>query len=72
MELIILILGNMVIMKKLSVFMPCYNVENYIADTIESVLTQTFRDFELIIVDDGSKDGTVSVVENYEIGRAHV
>ena len=41
-----------------SVIMPAYNVEPYIGDAIRSALAQTFTDFELIVVDDGSKDGT--------------
>lgn len=47
---------------KISVVMPVYNGEAYIGDAIESVLNQTFRDFELIIIDDGSTDATVSVI----------
>ncbi|MBA2746675.1 MAG: glycosyltransferase, partial [Flavisolibacter sp.] len=39
---------------KLSVLMPAFNAEKYIGEAIESVLTQTFVDFELIIVNDGS------------------
>ena len=42
----------------ISVIMPAYNVENYITRSVESVLTQTYGDFELIVVDDGSADGT--------------
>lgn len=48
-----------------SVIMPAYNSEKYIGKSIESVLAQDYGKFELIIVDDGSKDGTKSIVEQY-------
>jgi len=50
-----------------SVVMPVYNVEAYLADSIESVLRQSFNDFELIIVDDGSKDSSKSIAQMYAI-----
>jgi glycosyltransferase involved in cell wall biosynthesis len=49
-----------------SVLMTAYNRERYIADAIESVLASTLKDFELIIVDDGSSDKTVSIARDYE------
>ncbi|MEO8769675.1 MAG: glycosyltransferase family 2 protein [Ferruginibacter sp.] len=49
-----------------SVLMTCYNREAYIANAIESVLNSTFTDFELIIVDDGSKDNSVAILRSYE------
>lgn len=48
-----------------SVIMPAYNYEKYIGKSIESVLAQDYEKFELIIVDDGSEDGTKSIVEQY-------
>jgi len=45
-----------------SVFMPAYNVERYVADAVNSILAQTFSDFELIVVDDGSSDRTLEVL----------
>ncbi len=48
-----------------SVLMTAYNREDFIVDAIESVLASTFKDFELIIVDDCSKDSTVSIAEKY-------
>ncbi len=52
-------------MPKVSVITPTYNVEPYIAQCIESVLVQTLEDWELILVDDASTDGTVAVIERY-------
>ena len=50
-------------MPAVSIIMPAYNVEPYVGDAIRSALAQTFTDFELIVVDDGSKDGTADVVK---------
>ncbi len=49
----------------ISVIMPVYNVERYLATSIESVLNQTFEKFELILVDDGSPDGSPSTCDAY-------
>lgn len=48
-----------------SVLMTAYNREVFIAEAIESVLASTYIDFELIIVDDGSKDATVKIAQSY-------
>ncbi|HVG42676.1 MAG TPA: glycosyltransferase family A protein, partial [Chitinophagaceae bacterium] len=48
-----------------SVLMTAYNRENYIGDAIESALASTYKNLELLIVDDGSKDNTVSIAMNY-------
>ncbi|MCR4030941.1 MULTISPECIES: glycosyltransferase family 2 protein [Flavobacterium] len=52
-------------MPKVSVLMPVYNCELYIKDAIESILNQTFVDFELIIIDDCSTDLTLSIIKSY-------
>ena len=52
-------------MPKVSVVMASYNHEKYVAETIESVLTQTYQDFEFIITDDGSPDETVEVIKKF-------
>lgn len=52
-----------------SVIMPAYNSEKYIAEAIDSILGQTFRDFELIIIDDCCKDRTAEIVKGYQDDR---
>ena len=52
-------------MEKVSVIMPIYNVEKYLSESIESVLNQTYSNFELILVEDGSPDGCASIVDAY-------
>ena len=51
---------------KFSIITVCYNSAVTIEDTIQSVLNQTFTDFEYIVVDGGSKDGTVAILEKYK------
>jgi glycosyltransferase involved in cell wall biosynthesis len=49
----------------ISVILPVYNQEKYVAETIESVLSQTFADFELLLHDDGSTDGSAAIIHAY-------
>jgi glycosyltransferase involved in cell wall biosynthesis len=53
----------------ISVLMPAFNVEKYIGDSMESILSQTFTDFEFIVMDDGSSDATVEIIEKYSDPR---
>lgn len=50
---------------KISLIIPVYNVEKYIHKTLESVLAQTFTDYEVIMINDGSTDGSLAVLEEY-------
>lgn len=54
---------------KVSVVMTAYNSEKYIAETIKSILEQTYVDYELIIVDDGSTDSTVDIINSFSDNR---
>lgn len=56
-------------MPKASIIIPAYNAEEYIAETIQSILEQSFKDFELIIVDDGSTDGTAATIQTFDDPR---
>lgn len=51
---------------KLSIITVTYNSEKTLRDTIESVLSQTYTDYEYIIVDGASKDNTINIVKEYE------
>lgn len=58
-------------MPKASIIIPAFNSQDYIAETIESILQQSFSDFEIIIVDDGSTDGTADVIATFDDTRIH-
>jgi glycosyltransferase involved in cell wall biosynthesis len=50
---------------RFSVLLPVYNRENYVRQAVDSVLNQTFRDFELLVIDDGSTDRSVEILKSY-------
>lgn len=52
-------------MAEISIIIPAYNAEAFLAQTIESVLAQTYRAWELVILDDGSQDGTLALAQQY-------
>ncbi len=53
----------------ISVCMPVYNASRYLRDCIDSILSQSFTDFELLIVDDGSTDDSVEIIRSYSDSR---
>lgn len=59
-------------MKLVSVIVPVYNVEDYIADTVQCVLDQTYPHFELILVDDGSPDRSVEICQQFDDPRIKI
>jgi hypothetical protein len=59
-------------MPAVSVLMPVYNGERHLGAAIDSLLAQTFRDFDLIIVDDGSTDGSAAIVGSYTDARVRL
>ena len=52
-----------------SIIIPVYNGEKYISDTIQSVIDQTYKNWELIIVDDGFTDNTAEIVKQFNDSR---
>ncbi len=59
-------------MKNVSVIIPVYGVEKYIAATVQSVLEQTYKNFELIIVDDGSPDRSLEICQQFSDPRIKI
>ena len=53
-------------MPKISLIVPIYNIEECVEECIESILNQTFKDFEVILVDDGSTDNSLNICRKYE------
>jgi glycosyltransferase involved in cell wall biosynthesis len=54
---------------RITVLMPVYNCELYIKETIDSILNQTFSDFEFLIIDDASTDKTIDIIKTYNDKR---
>ena len=51
---------------KISVIIAAYNAEKYLVETLQSVVNQTLDDYEIITINDGSKDGTLDILKEYE------
>ena len=56
-------------MVSISVIMPVYNGEKFLREAIDSILTQSFKDFELIIINDGSKDNSKLIIDSFDDER---
>ena len=56
-------------MHLISVLLPNYNNASYLKEAIDSILNQTFQDFELLIVDDGSSDNSIEIIRSYSDSR---
>lgn len=52
---------------KVTVLMPVYNGQKFLKPAVESIISQTFKDFEFLIIDDGSKDKTLPIIKAYEV-----
>ena len=53
-------------MKKVTIIVPIYNMEKYLVDCLESILNQSYRELEIILVDDGSTDNSKNIIEKYK------
>ena len=58
--------------KKVSILIPLYNAEQYIAETIDSILNQTYSNIEIILIDDGSTDNSYEIAQNYASEKVNV
>ena len=56
-------------MPKISFLLPIYNGETFLCETMDSLLAQTHKDFEIVVIDDGSTDGTADVIKGYDDAR---
>lgn len=59
-------------MHSISVIIPVFNAAKYISETLESVLNQTFKDFEIVCIDDGSTDNSLEIIEKYKLKDSRI
>ncbi|BAZ13311.1 family 2 glycosyl transferase [Calothrix sp. NIES-4071] len=59
-------------MKKFSIIIPVYNAEKYIADTVQSALNQTYKNFEILIIDDASPDRSIEICQQFTDPRIKI
>lgn len=57
---------------KVSILVPAYNVEAYIEECIQSLISQTLKEIEIVIVDDASTDDTLAIAERYATGDSRI
>ena len=57
---------------KLSIIVPVYNVEDYIKECMDSLINITIEDMEILVIDDGSLDNSINIVEKYEDTRIRI
>ncbi|MBS5950918.1 MAG: glycosyltransferase family 2 protein, partial [Clostridium sp.] len=50
----------------ITIILPIYNVEKYLEESLKSILNQSYKDYELIVVDDGSTDKSLSILNKYK------
>ena len=58
-------MGSKSLLPKVSVIIPCFNVEKFLADAVETVFQQSYRNYEIILVDDGSTDRTKEIIRSF-------
>lgn len=59
-------MGGYIMNYKISIIVPVYNTEKYISECINSLLSQTYNNYEIIIIDDGSTDNSYKICKDYE------
>ena len=59
-------------MKKVTIIVPIYNMEKYLVDCLKSILNQSYRELEIILVDDGSTDNSKEIIEEYKKADARI
>ena len=63
---------NIVFKPKISIIMPTYNAEKYLKPAVDSILNQTFKNFELLVIDDNSHDKTLKILSSYSDSRIKI
>ena len=54
-----------------SIIVPVYNVEDYLHDALDSLIAQTFTNFEVILINDGSQDRSMEICEDYDLDTSY-